>query len=169
MSRNAERLDDLLKDHSVEDLRRVFDLLQENHEGEVRPFTEEQISRMDQVLPPKKMKFGQEAVGEVVHRLRKTKSSMSRLGRTQVSKFILSLSRDEIVEVVDLLLPFMAARSGKFVDTLTVDQRIATVDTLFPEVLRNAREQNRVADLLLGLYSVGRIGESLEVLGGDAR
>ena len=169
MSRNAERLADLLKNHSVEDLRRVFDLLQENHEGEVRPFTEEQISRMDEVLPARKMQFGEETVKAVVHKLRKTRSSMSRLGRTQVSKFILSLNREEIVEVVDLLLPVLAARSGKFVDTLTVDQRIATVDTLFPEILRNAREQNRAADLLLGLYSVGRIGESLEVLGGDGK
>ena len=169
MSRNAERLADLLKNHSVEDLRRVFDLLQENHEGEVRPFTEEQISRMDEVLPAKKMQFDEETVKAVVHKLRKTRSSMSRLGRTQVSKFILSLDREEIVEVVDLLLPFLAARSGKFVETLTVDQRIATVNILFPEILRNACEQNRAANLLLSLYSVGRIGESLEVLGGDAK
>ena len=169
MSRNAERLAGLLKNHSVEDLRRVFDLLQENHEGEVRPFTEGQISRMDDVLPPRKMQFREESVKAVVQKLRKTRSSMSRLGRTQISKFILSLNREEIVEVVDLLLPFLAARSGKFVDTLTVDQRIATVDTLFPEILRNAHEQDRAADLLLGLYSVGRIGESLEVLGGEGK
>lgn len=163
-TKNAERLAPLLKDYTEEDLRKVFALLQENHEGHVREFSEAQIEQMNRVLPFKTLQFTEDTVTTVVQRLRKTRSSMSRLGRTQLSKFILSLSREEVAEAVDLLMPFLVARSGKFLDTLTVDQRIATFDALFPDILRNAREQDRAADLLVGLYSVSRIGESLEVL-----
>lgn len=165
---SVERLRELLKDHSVEDLEGVFALLQENHEGDVREFTEAQIQQMNAAVPFKDLRFSQEAVSDVVEQLKQTRSTMSRLGRTQVSRFVLSLTRDEIVEVVDLMLPFFVSRSGKFVETLTADQQIATFKTLFPEILKSAHAEGRVAELLLGLYSVSRVGESLEILSGDA-
>jgi hypothetical protein len=162
---NTEKLAELLKDYSVEELRSIFNLLQEDHNGTVRPFTETQVDAMDKVLPFANESFSQETIATVVEQLKKTKSKMSKLGRTQVSRFILSLSRDEIVEVVELLIPFFVKHSGKFISTLTVDQKLATFDVLFSEILKNAEnEKEKIAEVLLGLYTVGRIGESLEIL-----
>lgn len=162
---NTEKLAELLKDYSVEELRSIFNLLQEDHNGTVRPFTETQVDAMDKVLPFANESFSQETIATVVEQLKKTKSKMSKLGRTQVSRFILSLSRDEIVEVVELLIPFFVKHSGKFISTLTVDQKLATFDALFSEILKNAEnEKEKIAEVLLGLYTVGRIGESLEIL-----
>ena len=162
---NTEKLAELLKDYSVDELRSVFNLLQEDHNGAVRPFTEAQVDTMEKVLPFANESFSQETIATVVEQLKKTKSKMSKLGRTQVSRFILSLSRDEIVEVVELLIPFFVKHSGKFISTLTVDQKLATFDTLFSEILKNAEnEKEKIAEVLLGLYTVGRIGESLEIL-----
>ena len=164
MSKNVEKLTELIKDYSIDDLKSVFNLLQEDHNGTVRPFSEKQIEQMDSVLPFANMQFSEDTIAQIVAQLKKTKSKMSKLGRTQVSRFILSLTREEIVEVVELLIPFFVTRSGKFINTLTVDQKMATFNVLFPEILKNASSKEKISELLLGLYSVGRIGESLEIL-----
>lgn len=164
MTKNVEKLTELIKDYTVDELRSVFNLLQEDHNGTVRPFGEKQIEQMDQVLPFANVQFSQDTITAIVEQLKKTKSKMSKLGRTQVSRFVLSLTRDEIVEVVELLIPFFVTRSGKFISTLTVDQKMATFNVLFPEILKNASSKEKISELLLGLYSVGRIGESLEIL-----
>ena len=83
----------------------------------------------------------QDTITAIVEQLKKTKSKMSKLGRTQVSRFILSLTRDEIVEVVELLIPFFVTRSGKFISTLTVDQKMATFNILFPEILKCIKQR----------------------------
>ena len=162
---NAAKLTELIKDYSVDEIRAVFDLLQEDHNGTVRPFSESQIETMNKALPFSGETFSQETITAVVEQLKKTKSKMSKLGRTQISRFILSLSREDVVEVVELLIPFFVKHSGKFISTLTVDQKLATFDALFVEVLKNAEnKKDKIEELLLGLYSVARIGESLEVL-----
>ena len=119
---------------------------------------------MHKLLPMNTLSFSEETITSIVEQLKRTKSSMSRLGRTQLSRFVLSLTRDEVIELVELMIPFFVARSGKFVDNLTVDQQLAVHKTLFPQILAEAHNQGKVANLLLGLYSVSRIGESLEVL-----
>ena len=40
MSKNVDKLTELIKDYTVDDLKSVFNLLQEDHNGTVRPFDE---------------------------------------------------------------------------------------------------------------------------------
>lgn len=164
MASNVERLSELTDDLSVADITAVFDLLQEDHNGQVKPFSEKQIEQINSVVPLASLSFTSEAVGTVIDELKKTKSKMSKLGRTQVSRFMLSLTREEIIEAIELLKPFFVKHSGKFINTLTTDQKNATFGILFPEILQNVQKTKQTAQLLLGLYSVSRIGESLEIL-----
>lgn len=162
---SSDKLTQLLADYSLEEIHTVFDLLQEDHNGTVKPFSEDQVRTIDKTVGMSSQQFTKDTITAVIEQLRKTKSKMSKLGRTQVSRFILSLTRDEIVEVIQLLVPFFVKRSGKFIDTLTIDQKLATFDLLFHEVITNELDNKQnIAQLLLALYSVGRIGESLEIL-----
>lgn len=102
-SSSTTKLIELIKDYSIDDLKSMFALLQEDHKGDVRPFSEDQLERMNKVLPFAECQFSEKIITDVLKGLKQTKSKMAKIGRTQMSKFVLSLTRDEIVEVVQLL------------------------------------------------------------------
>lgn len=164
MASNTDRLAELTDDLDMNQLSAVFDLLQEDHNGHAKAFNENQIDKINAVIPLVSVDFSREAIETVIDALKQSKSKMSRLGRTQVSRFMLSLTREEIVEAIEILKPFFFKHSGKFVNTLTADQKNATFVTLFPEILDSAQKSKKTAPLLLALYTVSRIGESLEIL-----
>ena len=77
MASNVERLSELTDDLSVSDIMAVFDLLQEDHNGQVKPFSEKQIEQMNSVVPNDSLSITSDAEGTVNDDLKKTKSKMS--------------------------------------------------------------------------------------------
>jgi hypothetical protein len=162
MAKQVARLKQLLAEHTTDDITAMFRLLQEDRNGNQKEFSEAQMETIDRILPFRHMSFSEELVSNLVAELRATKSKMTRIGRTQLSRFILSLSREELSEILVEMIPHFVEHSGKFVDTLTADQKAATFDAMLPEVVENLIDKDRVAHMLLSLYSVSRISESLE-------
>jgi hypothetical protein len=167
MTSNNERLQEILKDFQSNRINSLFELLQETSDGTVKPFNDAQIEKIVGAIDLKSINFNEETIEEVVSTLANAKSKMARLGRTQISKIVCSLNRDEVAELINALIPFFLKYSGKFVHNLTTDQQRANFKVLFSEIVKDAIEKNEVAKILLTLYPIGRIGEALEILNQD--
>lgn len=152
-------------------VKAIIDLCKQDRKGKVKPFTDDEISKICDVINFKTLKkqLPEKTIESMVTTLLDPErmSAMHRLNKKQLVNFLVSLSDKQATQLTQFLTPFFTSYSEKFIQCLSTDQKAEVWDDLMPHVLSWLVEQDRVAVLLDELFERADVARALEFVEKD--